>query len=163
MSLSPSSGFSTQYGNFGEMENKGYEIDLAWNAIQKADLSLNASLNWARNVNEVTDLYGTEVVTGLGASVQSIARVGYPLGTQRSRKMMTVAMIWMKRFPQITSSFTVLGDQPRLACWSGINLNYKKFGLNVVVEHSQGGEFHLEHSTFLIDLVLQLQHQIEKL
>ena len=55
------SGFSTQYGNFGEMENKGMERPCS-NAIQKADLSLNASLNWARNVNEVTDLYGTEVV-----------------------------------------------------------------------------------------------------
>ena len=50
VSLSPSSGFSTQYGNFGEMENKGYEIDLAWNAIQKADLSLNASLNWSKKL-----------------------------------------------------------------------------------------------------------------
>ncbi len=53
----------------------------SWNAIQKADLNVT-SLNWARNVNEVTDLYGTEVVNmSPGASVQSIARVGYPLGT----------------------------------------------------------------------------------
>ena len=55
VSLSPSSGFSTQYGNFGAMKNKGYEIDLGWNAIQKQDLNLNTTLNWSRNVNEVTD------------------------------------------------------------------------------------------------------------
>ena len=82
VSLSPSSGFSTQYGNFGAMKNKGYEIDLGWNAIQKQDLNLNTTLNWSKNVNEVTDLYGTSVVNmSPGASVQSVALVGSPLGT----------------------------------------------------------------------------------
>ena len=64
------------------MENQGYEIDLGWNAIQKEDLSLNASLNWSKNENVVTDLYGTTFVDmSAGASVKSVAIVGYPLGT----------------------------------------------------------------------------------
>ena len=80
VSLSPSSGFSTQYGNFGAMENQGYEIDLGWNAIQKEDLSLNASLNWSKNENVVTDLYGTTFVDmSAGASVKSVAIVGLSL------------------------------------------------------------------------------------
>jgi hypothetical protein len=147
VSLSPSSGFSTQYGNFGAMENKGYEIDLGLNIIQKTDLFLNASLNWSKNENLVTDLYGTEVVNmSVGASVQSVARVGYPLGTLwgtgSQRNPDGSFDLDENGFPQITSSFTVLGDpNPDWRAGLGINLNYKKFALNMVIEHSQGGEF----------------------
>ena len=80
MCLSPSSGFATQYGNFGAMENEGFEIDLAWNAIQKQDLQLNTSLNWSTNDNLVTDLYGTSTINLTGGSVSSRAIVGHPLG-----------------------------------------------------------------------------------
>ena len=147
VSLSPSSGFSTQYGNFGAMENKGYEIDLAWNAIQKNDFTLNTSLNWAKNVNLVTDLYGTEVVDmSAGASVKSIALVGHPLGTLwgtgSQRNPDGSFKLDDNGFPQITSSFEVLGDpNPDWRAGLGINLTYKKFGLNIVIEHSQGGDF----------------------
>ncbi|MDC3064079.1 SusC/RagA family TonB-linked outer membrane protein [bacterium] len=147
VSLSPSSGFSTQYGNFGAMKNKGYEIDLGWNAIQKQDLNLNTTLNWSRNVNEVTDLYGTSVVNmSPGASVQSVALVGSPLGTlfgTGSRRNADGTFdLDENGFPQITSSFVVLGDpNPDWRAGLGLNLSYKKFNLNVVLEHSQGGEF----------------------
>lgn len=147
VSLSPSSGYSTQYGNFGEMKNQGYEIDLGWNAIQKQDLQLNTSLNWSRNVNEVTDLYGTEVVDmSSGASVKSVALVGHPLGTLFGTGSRTNADgsydLDENGFPQLTSEFIVLGDpNPDWRAGLGINLTYKKFDLNVVIEHSQGGEF----------------------
>ena len=147
VTLSPSSGYSTQYGNFGEMKNKGYEIDLGWNAIQKQDLQLNTSLNWSRNVNEVTDLYGTPVVDmSSGASVKSVALVGHPLGTLFGTGSQTNAdgsfILNDDGFPQLTSEFVVLGDpNPDWRAGLGINLTYKKFDLNVVVEHSQGGVF----------------------
>lgn len=147
VSLSPSSGYSTQYGNFGKMENKGYEIDLGWNAIQKEDLSLNANLNWAKNDNLVTDLYGTSFVDmSSGASVQSVAIVGYPLGslfgTGSRRNADGSFDLDENGFPQITSSFEVLGDpNPDWRAGLSLNLSYKKFNLNVVVEHSQGGDF----------------------
>lgn len=147
VTLSPSSGYSTQYGNFGEMKNNGYEIDLGWNAIQKQDLQLNTSLNWSRNVNEVTDLYGTPVVDmSSGASVKSVALVGHPLGTLFGTGSQTNAdgsfILNDDGFPQLTSEFVVLGDpNPDWRAGLGINLTYKNFDLNVVVEHSQGGEF----------------------
>lgn len=147
VSLSPSSGFATQYGNFGAMENKGFEIDLGWNAIQKEDLMLNASLNWSTNENRVTDLYGTESVNLTdGASVSSRAIVGEPLGVLFGTGSQVNAdgsyILDANGFPQITSSPVVLGDPN--ADWRaglGLNLTYKKVSLNVVVEHSQGGDF----------------------
>lgn len=146
VSLARSSGFSTQYGNFGKMENDGFEVDLGWNAIQKQDLQLNASLNWSTNNNLVTDLYGTSSVDLTGASVSSRAIVGYPLGVLFGTGSLTnpdgSLDLDENGFPQITPSEIVLGDPN--ADWRaglGLNLTYKKFGLNVVVEHSQGGDF----------------------
>jgi TonB-linked SusC/RagA family outer membrane protein len=147
VNLSPSSGFSTQYGNFGAMENQGYEIDLGWNAIQNDNLTLNASLNWSKNKNEVTDLYGTTFVDmSAGASVKSVAIVGYPLGALFGTGSRTNPDgsydLDENGFPQLTSEFVVLGDpNPDWRGALGLNLIYKKFNLNLVVEHSQGGEF----------------------
>ena len=147
VSLSPSSGFSTQYGNFGAMKNQGYEIDIGWNAIQKDNLTLNASLNWSKNENEVTDLYGTTFVDmSAGASVKSVAIVGYPLGALFGTGSRTNPDgsfdLDQNGFPQLTSEFVVLGDpNPDWRGALGLNLIYKKFNLNLVVEHSQGGDF----------------------
>lgn len=147
VSLSPSSGFATQYGNFGAMENKGLEIDLGWKAINKEDFKVSASLNWSKNDNEVTDLFGTETINlSPGASVSSRAVVGYPLGVLFGTGSQTNAdgsyILDANGFPQITASPEVLGDpNPDWRGGLGLDVSYKKFNLNVVVEHSQGGDF----------------------
>ena len=147
INLSPSSGFATQYGNFGEMENNGLEIDLGWQAINKDDLQLSATLNWSKNENEVTDLFGTESVNlSPGASVSSRAVVGYPLGVLFGTGSQTNPdgsfVLDGNGFPQITPSPIVLGDpNPDWRGGLAVDLRYKKFNLNVVVEHSQGGDF----------------------
>lgn len=147
VSLSPSSGFATQYGNFGAMKNNGIEFDLSWKAIKKEDFKLSASLNWSKNNNLVTDLFGTESVNlSPNASVTSRAVVGHALGVLYGTGSQTNAdgslLLDANGFPQITSSPIVLGDpNPDWRAGLGFNLNYKKLRLNVVIEHSQGGDF----------------------
>lgn len=147
VSLSPSSGFATQYGNFGAMENKGLEFDLAWDAINNDDFRVSASVNWSKNDNEVTDLFGTESVNlSAGASVSSRAIVGEPLGVLYGTGSQTNSdgsfILDDNGFPQITSSPIVLGDpNPDWRAGFGLDVSYKKFNLNVVVEHSEGGSF----------------------
>ena len=80
--MSPSSGYSTQYGNYGEMTNNGMEIDLGLDLIDTSEFGLSTAINWSTNENEVTDLFGTESINlSPGASVSSRAVVGYPLGS----------------------------------------------------------------------------------
>ena len=147
VSLSPSTGFSTQYGNYGEMTNNGFEVDLGLDLIDKQDFSLSTAINWSTNTNEVTDLYGTESINlSPGASVSSRAVVGYPLGALYGTGSKTNPDgsfdLNSNGFPQITSSPIVLGD-PNPDWRGGISLSmrYKKLRLNAVLEHSQGGEF----------------------
>ena len=145
--LTPSTGYATQYGNFGSMKNNGLELDMSWNAIQKDDLSINASLNWSKNNNEVIDLYGTDSINlSPGASVSSRAVVGHPLGvlfgTGSKRNADGSLDLDANGFPQLTSEPEVLGDpNPDWRGGLGLNINYKKFNLNMVLEHSQGGAF----------------------
>ncbi|MAG75102.1 MAG: SusC/RagA family TonB-linked outer membrane protein [Euryarchaeota archaeon] len=147
VSLSPSTGFSTQYGNYGEMTNNGFEVDLGLDLIDEQDFSLSTAINWSTNTNEVTDLYGTESINlSPGASVSSRAVVGYPLGALYGTGSKTNPDgsfdLNSDGFPQITSSPIVLGD-PNPDWRGGISLSmrYKKLRLNAVLEHSQGGSF----------------------
>jgi len=145
--LSPSSGFDTQYGNFGSMENKGLEMDLSYAALETEDMSLNVSLNWATNDNMVTDLRGTETINlSPGASVSSRAIVGYPLGvlygTGSIKDESGNFVLDDNGFPQLTLSPEILGDpNPDWRGGIGFDFKWKSLGLNVLLEHSQGGEF----------------------
>jgi TonB-linked SusC/RagA family outer membrane protein len=50
------SGYKYQYRNLGETENKGIEVSLTWNAINKKNYGLTISGNIGINKNEVVDL-----------------------------------------------------------------------------------------------------------
>lgn len=50
------SGYDYQYRNLGETENKGVEISLTWNAINKKDYALSISGNIGFNKNKVKTL-----------------------------------------------------------------------------------------------------------
>jgi len=147
VNLAPSTGFATQYGNYGKMKNNGLEFDLGWKAVDKEDFRVSTTINWSKNKNEVTDLFGTESISlSPGASVSSRAVVGYPLGVlfgTGSKKLADGTLdLNGNGFPQITSEPIVLGDpNPDWRAGVGLNVNYKKFNLNVVLEHSQGGDF----------------------
>ena len=147
VALSPSSGYDTKYGNFGAMKNNGIEMDLDWTAIRRPDFDLNVFANFSKNNNEVTDLEGTETINLTpGASVSSRAIVGYPLGvlygTSSQMDDNGNFILDENGFPQLTPSPIVLGDpNPDWRGGLGFNFRWKSLALNVLLEHSQGGEF----------------------
>lgn len=49
-------GYSSQYRNLGETENKGWEVTLNWNAINKKNYALSISANVGFNKNKVNSL-----------------------------------------------------------------------------------------------------------
>ncbi|NNE31509.1 MAG: SusC/RagA family TonB-linked outer membrane protein [Winogradskyella sp.] len=59
-----SSGFTGLVVNGGELENKGVEIGLNGNVMQKEDFSWNASFKWWKNKSEVTRLDVPAFTTG---------------------------------------------------------------------------------------------------
>ncbi|MBC8344719.1 MAG: SusC/RagA family TonB-linked outer membrane protein [Candidatus Marinimicrobia bacterium] len=149
VSLSPTSGYDTQYKNAASMTNKGLELDGAWHVMSDPEKALDLSFNWATNKNEVLDLAGTEVLYLGTGSVNSVAVKGYQLGAlygtgskTDNGKVDGTLILDDNGFPQITSLPIVLGDpNPDWRGTVGLNARWKAFNLNVLFEHSQGGDY----------------------
>src|SRR5690606_17032405 len=58
-SLPSSSGFSSILENIGSTQNKGIEVSLSINNfIRTDDFNWNIDLNFSKNINKITELYG---------------------------------------------------------------------------------------------------------
>ena len=149
VSKSPSTGYDTQYMNAATMENKGFELDGSYLLMNEADKGLDLYFNWAKNENEVTSLAGTEVIFLGTGSVNSVATVGYPVGSLYGTGSQTddgtvdgKLILDVNGFPQITSLPIVLGDaNPDWRGTIGLNARWKNFNMNILFEHSQGGDY----------------------
>ncbi|MBC7922806.1 MAG: TonB-dependent receptor [Ferruginibacter sp.] len=81
-----SSGFATAIGNFGELENRGFEVALTA-AVLNGNFKWNVSGNVSANRNRITKIDGTrnEILTTSGNigsfTNASILRVGEPIGS----------------------------------------------------------------------------------
>jgi len=149
VSKSPSTGYDTQYMNAATMENKGFELDGSYLLMNEADKGLDLYFNWAKNENEVTSLAGTEVIFLGTGSVNSVATVGHPVGALYGTGSQTddgtvdgKLILDVNGFPQITSLPIVLGDaNPDWRGTIGLNARWKNFNMNILFEHSQGGDY----------------------
>ena len=80
-------GTGAPYINGGDIQNKGYEIQLSWNDKIGKDFVYGVSFNFSHNKNEVTRLANSEGIIhgGSNAIAQNTAElyrleVGYPIG-----------------------------------------------------------------------------------
>jgi TonB-linked SusC/RagA family outer membrane protein len=77
-------GYSTQFVNAGEIENKGFEIQLSGAPVAKENFRWDMMLNFAQNKNQVVALYGdieNLQIGSLQGGVTINARLGEPYGT----------------------------------------------------------------------------------
>ncbi|MBE0666310.1 MAG: hypothetical protein IH593_01420 [Bacteroidales bacterium] len=58
ISVSRTSGFSTQTINAGNLQNQGIELQLMATPLQSKDFSWDMTINWSTNENKVVELYG---------------------------------------------------------------------------------------------------------
>ncbi|WP_373331088.1 SusC/RagA family TonB-linked outer membrane protein [Salmonirosea aquatica] len=147
VSAAGSSGFSQRYTNAGTMENKGMELDLNYNVLQKGDWEWNVFANWSRNRNEVTDLGGTEIVTFTGGALSTVASVGYPLssfyGGVYKRNADGTKALTEKGFPILDTELQIIGNpNPDWRGGFGTKVGYKNLSFNLLFETFQGGDFY---------------------
>ncbi|GAA0194471.1 SusC/RagA family TonB-linked outer membrane protein [Fulvivirga kasyanovii] len=84
VSVAPSTGFSTQLLNAGSIVNKGIELRLEGTALQIGDFKWVATVNFAKNENELVELldgFDNTDVPGTRTNPSLKAFVGEPLGT----------------------------------------------------------------------------------
>ena len=147
VSAAGSTGFTQKYTNAGKMQNKGLELDLNYNLIQKKDLTVNVFANWSKNNNKVTDLGGTEIITFTGGALSTVASVNHALssfyGGVYQRKEDGSMDLTANGFPKLGTTLGIIGNpNPDWRGGFGTNVSYKNVSLNVLFETSQGGDFY---------------------
>ncbi|HOX83261.1 MAG TPA: TonB-dependent receptor, partial [Chryseolinea sp.] len=81
------SGYTTQFKNVGELENKGFEFVLNYNIIKTSDLSVSIGGNYANNKNKILKLDGQQTSIDPGSSRYiNFVQVGQPIGVFYGRE-----------------------------------------------------------------------------
>ena len=145
--LNGSSTFSTLYGNFATIQNKGIEIDFDASILSaNSALKWNIFGNWSTNRNKVTQLEGTEslFLNGFTGS-SSRAVLGQPLGVlwggKFDRDTNGTMILDANGFPTVALSEGVIGDpNPKWRGAIGTSVSYKNFKLSTLFDASIGGQ-----------------------
>ncbi|MFY0674617.1 MAG: SusC/RagA family TonB-linked outer membrane protein [Bacteroidia bacterium] len=144
-----------QYVNAGEMQNQGIEIAAYVTPIKSKDFSWDLMFNYAKNVNEVIELYGGAENLQL-ASVQGgitvNATVGQPYGTIWGRDFVRdeatgEPLVYAHPFGGMRYSRTVGSDHvlgsiiPDFRMGVNNQFNYKNLSMSFLIDIQKGGNF----------------------
>ncbi len=143
-----STGFTSQIINSGEIENRGIELVLNAQAIQKGDFSWDMILNFTRNRNYVNELPNDEaIVTNVyGARIQSRLipgeQFGVFYGNAFKRNENGDMMINASGFPQFDPNGQQLIGNPNPDFLMGFrnSLTYKNVNLSFLWDVRKGGD-----------------------
>jgi TonB-linked SusC/RagA family outer membrane protein len=152
-----STGYNTLYANAGSIQNTGLELDLSYKLVKKRKWNVELDWNFSKNNNKVLDLYGASSIDLGGLNgISSRAVVGQPLGAlwgigfQKGDKSEYV--LESKGFPISEVEQKVLGNpNPDWRSGFGFTVEYKKFKLYSLFEHSQGGDIVDATESVLLD------------
>ena len=146
ITLSPATGFVAQNSNAAEMENRGVEIELSGDVLRRGDFVWSVNANYFRNVNRVVSITGTERIllsgfTGTSSSAVVGAQLGSIFGARWDRNENGELNLDANGFPSLASEAGIIGDpNAEFRVGFGTTLRYKNFSLNILVDHSAGGE-----------------------
>ncbi len=147
--ISRASGYTSRVLNAGEIVNRGLEVVLSGTIFQlPSGLSWDASINFARNRNEVLELAdGLESLTLWsirGASLE--ARVGEAYGNLYGRKFARTdagEIIFENGFPTTLPGQHVIGNiQPDWIGGIQNTLSYKGLSVSALIDIKQGGDIY---------------------
>ncbi|WP_439583961.1 SusC/RagA family TonB-linked outer membrane protein [Dyadobacter bucti] len=147
VALSTASGWSSEYINAGDVENKGVELTLNITPVKSADFSWNIDLNYARNINKVIKLSDRLSVLPLTNDFMNFVRAeeGKALGQIYSRGFQRDDQgrikVNDKGIPLVTAGTTVPLGTSRPNWTGGVSnkFSYKGINLSFLISGRIGG------------------------
>ncbi len=150
--VTAATGRRTDVVNAGQIDNKGIEVQFRAIPVATGDFKWKINVNWAKNVNEVVDLFGDQTnlqIASMQGGVTLNASVGQPFGALRGTNFVYhsdgSAIVYPHfmsgvRFRK-TASPEVIGDiNPD---WRGGIMNtvsYKGLALSFLIDAQMGGD-----------------------
>jgi len=148
VTVSRATGYNSEFVNSGTVENKGVELQLYGTPILTKNFSWNININWSRNRNEVTALYGDNtnlLLATFQGGVSLNATLGQPYGTIRGKNFVYTngqrTVDANGRYLLSPTSNEVIGN-PNPDWIGGIQntFRYKNFALSFLVDVRHGGQ-----------------------
>ncbi|MBL0740838.1 SusC/RagA family TonB-linked outer membrane protein [Chryseolinea lacunae] len=146
VALAPSTGFTNKTDNVATLENKGIELELSGDVVQVGGFRWNVYANWSRIRNNVKSLSGTSSLllqgfTGTSSRAVEGQPVGVLWGVDFQRNAAGELVLDEHGFPQANNTENVIGNpNPDWRGGLGSMFSFKGFTLNVLFEHSHGGQ-----------------------
>ena len=144
--VSTTTGYGRNFVNAGTVRNEGIEVSAFVVPLRSRDFSWTLNLNFAKNKNEVVELYGSNTNLQLGqfqGGVTLNATVGQPFGTLRGRGLVYQngeKVVGEDGYYAFGPANSVIGDvNPK---WQGgiqNNLRYKSLSLSFLIDIKKGG------------------------
>jgi TonB-linked SusC/RagA family outer membrane protein len=162
-------GFAFQTQNIGKVDNKGWEFVLN-GSILTGELKWDASFNFSKNTNKVTDLGGQQIIDDGSSRFMNVVKVGEPLGVFYGAAYAGVDpengdALWYKNekdadgniiHPDSTTNnfgeanFVVLGQPtPDIIGALTNTFSYKGFDLSFTFQGVTGNKIHLAGDTYM--------------
>jgi TonB-dependent starch-binding outer membrane protein SusC len=144
----PSTGFTSQFFNGGEIENRGLEVGLGYTPVQGRNLQWVTRGTFTTYKSEVVDLAGLPSfrppLSGFGGLGVTFIEVGKPLTQIIGRRLYTDG-------DSISSVNVQIGNSaPDFRVGFVNDVTYKSFNFSVVLDWQQGGDI-IDLTTFLYD------------
>ncbi|MCW5910189.1 MAG: TonB-dependent receptor [Cyclobacteriaceae bacterium] len=151
------SGFTTQFRNVGDLENKGFEFVLNYNIVKTSDFSLTIGGNYAANRNKIIKLDGQQTrIDPASTRYINVVMLGQPIGTFYGPEYAGVDpangnALWYRNDPDGDPNATtnvyaqaqkvVLGNPTPTSIYGfTLNTSYKGFDLNVLFQGIAGNK-----------------------
>ena len=148
--ISTASGFTSTSVNIGELTNKGIEVLLSGTPVRTKDFNWDASINFAKNKNNVVSLIAgaTELTFEESRTRTTFIKhiVGQPYGviTGITQKMINGKPVFTDQgLPVRNDAYEKIGES--VAAFTGgfnNNLSYKAFELGFLIDFKMGGDIH---------------------
>jgi TonB-linked SusC/RagA family outer membrane protein len=148
-SIDPSSGYTSEQINGGQVNNKGIELSLGYDVIKNKNWRWNITGLFARNVSLVSKI-PTEIKyinTAGYSNFGTIAENGQPLGVILGSYFVKDAKTGEKIVQPTTGDYTLSNDvgvignpNPKYKLTGITNLSYKAFSFSMQWEYTEGGD-----------------------
>ena len=147
VNVSTTTGFSSYFGNIGNVNNKGYEITVGADVIRAKDFNWNLSFNYTNVDNKITKLFSDDVPAGSNGRL----KVGYPINNyfmvrsaginpeNGKRQYLTKAGLTTETY-NASDAVLLEGKSPNVKFYGSLNssFTYKGFDLNTQFYYSGG-------------------------
>ncbi|TKD61390.1 SusC/RagA family TonB-linked outer membrane protein [Flavobacterium sp. ASW18X] len=158
LDVSSSSGFTSTWKNAATITNEGVEAFLGIDVLRSAKdngLNLGLDINFAKNVNEVSDIEGSGVINlsagglwNVNTQARNGESIGAIFGPAFARDEASGKIIYENGLPVIGDNKILGNSQPDWVGGVGINASFKGFRFRTLFDAKIGGEVYSQTNTW---------------